>query len=133
MKAAYITKTGPPEVITYGDLPTPQPTPSQCLVKVSAADVNPIDIYIRAGLIPAQISFPYIIGRDLAGVVVKTGAQIKNYKDGDRVWVTGQGVGTRQGTSAEYAVVDEQWLHPTPGNVSDEHIAAISLVGITAH
>jgi NADPH2:quinone reductase len=133
MKAAYINQTGPPDVIVYGDLPTPEPGPSECLIKVAAVDVNPIDIYIRAGLIPAQIRFPYIIGRDLAGVVVKAGAAVKAFKAGDRVWVTGQGVGNRQGTFAEYAAVDEQWLHLTPGNVSDEDIAAISLVGITAH
>jgi len=133
VKATYIQRTGPPEVITYGDLPTPEPGPSQCLVKVSAVDVNPIDIYIRGGLIPTQLTFPYIIGRDLAGAVVKCGATVKNFKAGDRVWVTGQGVGNRQGTFAEYAAVDEQWLHPTPGNVTDEDIVAMSLVGITAH
>jgi len=133
VKAAYITKTGPPEVIQYGELPTPEPGASQCLVKVSAVDVNPIDTYIRSGLIPAQLNFPYIIGRDLAGVVVKTGKGVKKFKAGDRVWVTGQGVADRQGTFAEYAAVDEEWLHPTPGNVSDEDIVAISLVGITAH
>jgi NADPH2:quinone reductase len=133
MKAAYINQTGPPEVIVYGDLPAPEPGPSQCLIKVAAVDVNPIDIYIRAGLIPAQISFPYIVGRDLSGVVVKAGANVKSFKAGDRVWVTGQGVGSRQGTFAEYAAVDEQWLHPTPGNVPDEDIVAVSLVGITAH
>src|SRR4051812_15891688 len=133
MKAAYINQTGSPDVIIYGDLPTPEPSSSQCLIKVSAADVNPIDVYIRAGLIPAQISFPYIIGRDLGGVVVKVGPQVKGFKAGDRVWVTGQGVGDRQGTSAEYAVVDEQWIHHTPANVADEQMAAISLVGITAH
>src|SRR6476661_4569015 len=133
MKAAYINKTGPPEVIIYGDLPTPETGPAQCLVKVGAADVNPIDVYIRAGLVPAQLSFPYIIGRDLAGTVVKAGAQVKGFKEGDRVWVTGQGVGNRQGTSAEFVAVDEHWLHNTPGNVTDEDIAAISLVGITAH
>jgi NADPH2:quinone reductase len=133
MKAAYINQTGSPDVIIYGDLPTPEPEPSQCLIKVSAVDVNPIDIYIRAGLIPAQIRFPYVIGRDLSGVIVKTGNAVKSFKEGDRVWVTGQGVGSRQGTFAEYAAVDEQWLHPTPGNVSDEDIVAVSLVGITAH
>src|SRR5262249_57342754 len=119
MKAAYINQTGPPDVIIYGDLPTSEPGPSQCLIKVSAVDVTPIDISIRAGLIPAQITFPYIIGRDLSGLIVKTGNAVKAaFKQGDRVWVTGQGVGSRQGTFAEYAAVDEQWIHLTPGNVS---------------
>src|SRR5437868_3516700 len=51
MKAAYINQTGPPEVIQYGDLPTPKASPSQCLVRVAAADMNPIDTYVRSGLI----------------------------------------------------------------------------------
>jgi NADPH2:quinone reductase len=133
MKAAYINQTGPPEVIIYGDLPTPKAGASECLIKVSAVDVNPIDIYIRAGLVPAKLNFPYIIGRDLAGTVLEAGKDVKSFKPGDRVWVTGQGVGERQGTFAEFVAVEERWLRPTPPNVSDEDIVAVSLVGITAH
>src|SRR5438093_758592 len=133
MKTAYINQTGPPEVIIYGELPTPKPTGAQCLIKVAAVDVNPIDTYIRSGLIPAKLSFPYILGRDLAGTVVEVGAEVKRFKPGDRVWVTGQGVAERQGTFAEFVAVEEKWLHPTPAGVSDEEIVAISLVGITAH
>src|SRR6266436_2304843 len=118
MKAAYITQTGPPEVIIYGDLPTPKPSRAQCLIKIAAVDVNPIDTYIRSGLIPAKLSFPYILGRALAGTVVEAGPEVKRFKPGDRVWVTGQGVGDRQGTFAEFAVVEGRWLHPTPAGVS---------------
>jgi NADPH2:quinone reductase len=133
MKAAYINQTGPPENIIYGEMPKPDVGPTQCLIKVTAVDVNPIDIYIRSGAIPAGLTFPYIIGRDLAGVAEKAGNLVKTFKPGDRVWVTGQGVEQRQGTFAEFAAVDEKWIHPTPPNVSDEDIVAISLVGITAH
>src|ERR1044071_6020631 len=133
MKAAFINQTGPPEVIIYGDLPRPQPGASECLVRVAAVDVNPIDVYIRAGMVPARLNFPYVIGRDLAGTIVETGAKVKQFKAGDRVWVTGQGVGERQGTFSEFAAVDERWLHPTPSAVSDNEIVALSLVAITAH
>jgi len=133
MKAAYINQTGPPDVITYGDLPTPKPIRSQCLIKVAAVDVNPIDVYIRSGAIPANLSFPYIIGRDLAGTVIERGPKVTRFKVGDRVWATGQGAGDRSGTFSEMAVVDERWLHLTPANVSDEDVVAVSLVGITAH
>jgi NADPH2:quinone reductase len=133
MKAAYINQTGPPDVILYGEQPEPQPRPSECLVQVKAVDVNPIDVYIRAGLIPAKLNFPYIIGRDLAGTVVQTGREVKHFKTGDRVWVSGQGVAERQGTFSEFAAVDEAWLHPTPSGVADEDIVALSLVAITAH
>lgn len=133
MKAAFINQTGPPEVIRFGDLPAPQPTPAQCLVKVTAVDVNPIDVYVRGGLVPAPLQFPFILGRDLAGVVVETGADVKRFKVGDRVWGTNQGFAGRPGTFAELAAVDEDWLYPLPANVADSDAVAASLVGVTAH
>lgn len=133
MKAAFINQTGAPDVIQYADLPDPKPTRRQCLIKVGAVDVNPIDTYVRSGSIPQKLSFPFILGRDLAGTVVETGAGVKQFKPGDRVWATGQGVEGRQGTFAELAAVDERWLNPTPAGVSDEDVVALSLVGITAH
>jgi len=132
MKAAYITQTGTPDVITYGDLPTPKPTRRQCLIKVGAVDVNPIDIYIRTGAIPAKLTFPFILGRDLAGTVVEAGTSVKGIKVGDRVWASNQGTEGRSGTFAEFAAVDKRWLYPIPQGVSDEDIVALSLVGITA-
>jgi len=133
MKAAYITRTGPPDVINYGDLPTPRPGPTQCLVKIAAADMNPIDTYIRGGTVPAKLTFPYILGCSLAGTVVETGADVKRFKTGDRVWATNQGANGRQGTFAEFAPVDECWLYATPTNVRDEDAVAISLVAMTAY
>jgi NADPH2:quinone reductase len=133
MKAAYINQTGTPEVITYGDLPTPKPTSRQCLIKVGAVDVNPIDTYIRSGAIAAKLSFPFVLGRDVAGTVVEAGAGVKGFKVGDRVWATSQGTDGRHGTFAEFVAVDQRWLHPIPQGVSEENIVALSLVGITAH
>lgn len=133
MKAAYITQTGPPEAITYGDLPDPRPSRKQCLIKVSAVDVNPIDTYIRGGIVPAKLTFPFIVGCDLAGTVVEAGAGVTRFKTGDRVWATNQGLGGRQGTFSELAAVDEKWLNHTPERAQDEEIVALSLVGVTAH
>jgi NADPH:quinone reductase len=133
MKAAYISQTGSPDVIVYGELPAPKPARSQCLVKVAAVDVNPIDIYVRSGLIPAKLAFPAILGRDLAGTVVECGAGVKRFKVGDRVWASCQGTDGRAGTFAEFAAVDERWLNAIPAAVSEEHMVALSLVGITAY
>ncbi len=133
MKAAFITQTGPPEVIQYGDLPDPKPGPNQCLIKVAAVDVNPVDTYIRAGLVPAKLTFPFIVGCDLAGTVLEVGSAVKTFRPVQRVWATNQSFGGRQGTFSELAVVDEQWLYPTPDGVTDQAIAALSLVAVTAH
>lgn len=132
MKAAYITQTGPPENITYGDLPAPKPSPAQCLVKVEAVSVNPIDTYIRAGLVKVQLPTPFIVGCDLAGTVIAVGQEVSRFKVGDRVWGSNQGLMGRQGTFAEFAAVDEKWLYPTPAGVKSEAAAAVALVGITA-
>jgi NADPH2:quinone reductase len=133
MKAAYITQTGPPENITVGELPTPSPSGKQVLVRVHAAALNPVDTYIRAGSIPIPTPFPFVVGCDLAGVVEKVGPEARRFKVEQRVWGSNQGLLGRQGTFAEYAAVDEEFLYPTPDGVSDETAAARALVGITAH
>jgi NADPH2:quinone reductase len=133
MKAAYITQTGPPENIIIGERPTPVPSGNQLLVRVAAAALNPVDTYIRAGTVPMNIPLPFIVGCDLAGVVESAGPAVKRFKKGDRVWGSNQGLLGRQGTFAEYACVEEDWLYPTPEGVEDETAAACALVGITAH
>ena len=133
MKAAYIEKPGPPESIIYGTLPKPKPGDKQVLVKVKAVAVNPVDTYMRGGLYPVDLPNPYILGCDLAGEVEAIGSAVKKFQPGDRVWGSNQGVLGRQGTFAEYAVVDECWLYPTPEDVPDEDAAGIAMAGITAH
>jgi NADPH:quinone reductase len=113
-------------------LPKPQPSPTQVLVKVSAVAVNPIDTYVRGGASPAPQEFPFIVGCDLAGVVESVGTEVKQFKPGDRVFGSNQGVLGRQGTFAEYAGVDECWLYRIPDGVADEQAAAVALVSITA-
>jgi len=133
MKAAYITQPGPPESIIYGDLPTPRPGPKQCLVRIGAVSVNPVDTYIRSGAVPMPLPSPFVVGCDLAGTVVQIGEEVTDFRPGDRVWGSNQGLLGRQGTFSEFVVVDECWLYATPKNVSDEAAAAAALVGITAH
>ncbi len=133
MKAAFIRETGPPENITYGDLPTPEPTGARVLVRVKAVAVNPIDTYLRAGAVKMDLPMPFVVGCDLAGVVERCGPEAKRLKPGMRVWGSNQGLLGRQGTFAEYAAVDEGWLYPTPDGVDDQQAAAAALVGITAH
>src|SRR5215471_2073061 len=131
MRAAYIETTGGPEVIRIGELPTPKPGPGEALVRVGASALNPIDLYIRAGTVAMPLPKPFIIGCDLAGTVEQPGPGASRFKAGNRVWGSNQGLLGRQGTFAEYACVQEDWLYPTPDGVDDKTAAAAALVGIT--
>jgi NADPH2:quinone reductase len=133
MKAAYIETAGDPNVIRCGELPQPEPHSGEVLVRIGAAAVNPIDLYIRAGTVAMPLPKPFIVGCDLAGVVERLGPAAGRFKVGDRVWGSNQGLLGRQGTFAEYAAVAEDWLYPTPDGVDDKSAAAVALTGITAH
>ncbi len=133
MKTAFIRQTGTPDVIEYGDLPLPELGPTEVLVRVGAVAVNPIDTYIRSGMIKMATTFPYVIGCDLAGTVERCGGNVTHLKVGDRVWGSNQSLFGRQGTFAEFAAVDEKWLYRTPSSMTDPQAAAGALTGITAH
>ena len=100
---------------------------------LGATALNPIDLYVRSGFIPMPLSFPYIIACDLGGTVEEVGPGASRFKPGDRVWGSNQGLLGRQGVTAQFAAVDEDWLYPTPAPLSDSDAAATALVGITAH
>ncbi|MGL6094985.1 MAG: NADPH:quinone reductase [Fimbriiglobus sp.] len=133
MKAAYFDRTGGPEVIQIGDLPTPEPGPGQVRVKVVATSVNPIDTYVRAGATNPTVPAATIPGRDFAGVVDAVGPGVTGVAVGDRVWGTNQGSGGRPGTFAEFTTCGEEWVYPLPAGVGFQDAAAVALVGVTAH
>lgn len=133
MKAAFYDATGGPEVIQFGDLPTPDPAAGEVRVKVTAAALNPVDTYIRAGKVAMPLPRPFIPGCDLSGLVEAVGVGVKRFKPGDRVWGSNQGLLGRQGTFAEYCCAHEDFLYPLPVGVSESDAAALALVGITAH
>jgi NADPH2:quinone reductase len=133
MQAAFIERTGPPEVIQVGPLPDPEPAANEVVVRVRACAVNPIDTYVRSGAVAMPLPMPFVVGCDLAGEVLAVGSDVERLLPGDRVWGSNQGLLGRQGTFAELASVDQRWLFPTPDGVSDRDAAAAALVGITAH
>lgn len=133
MRGAFITRTGPTDVIEVGSLPDPTVGPREALVRVRACAVNPIDTYVRGGAVAFPLPFPFVVGCDLAGEVIAVGEDVRSLRPGMRVWGSNQGLLGRQGTFAELAAVDERWLYPTPDGVSDRDAAAAALVSITAH
>ena len=133
MKAACVETQGPPENLHIADFPQPVPGPGQVLVRVSCSALNPIDIYLRAGSIPMPVPKPFIPGCDFAGVVESLGEGVDQFRLGERVWGSNQGLLGRQGTLAEFVCSDECWVYPSPAEVPDETLAAAALTGITAH
>ena len=133
MLAAFLEAAGAPDVIRYGEIPTPDPQPNEVRVRVAAASVNPIDTYIRGGLIPLPRAVPYVPGCDFAGTVDAVGDGVTRYKPGDRVWGSNQGLLGRQGTFAEFCCPHQEYVYPLPDDVEEQTAAALALVGITAH
>ena len=133
MKAAIITTTGAPEIIQWAEMSVPVINKSQVLIRTEAVAVNPIDTYIRSGIVKAALPNPYIIGCDIAGVIEAVGPGVERFNVGDRVWGSNQGLAGRQGSFAELCAIDEQWLYLIPEGVRSDFAAAGALVGITAH
>ncbi len=133
MKAAFIRTIGAPDTIIFGELPKPAPTEHQVLVRVKAVSVNPIDTYVRSGMVAMPLPNPFVIGCDMAGVIEGLGEGVTDLSIGTRVWASNQGLLGRQGTFAEYIAVDREWLHVLPENVDFKDAAACALVSITAH
>ena len=133
MRAAYIEGTGGIELIKVGDLPKPTAGPGQVLVRVRSVALNPIDLYLRSGLVAMPMTFPYVLGCDFAGVIEQVGPGVTRFKVADRVWGSNQGLLGRQGVAAEYAAIDESWVYPTPTLLGDNEASAMALAGLTAH
>jgi NADPH:quinone reductase len=80
MQAAFLEATGGPDVLHYGELPTPAPQAGEVLVRVGAAALNPIDVYIRAGTVKMPLPIPFITGTDVAGTVAAVGSGVRDFK-----------------------------------------------------
>jgi len=126
MNAIQIQKSGGPEVLTLVDIPVPKPKPHEAVVRVSAAGVNFIDVYLREGRYPSPL--PFISGQEGSGIVSEIGADVKSFKPGDRVAYTGI-----PGSYAEYAAVPADRLVLLPPGITEHQAAAAMLQGMTAH
>jgi NADPH:quinone reductase-like Zn-dependent oxidoreductase len=122
---------GGPDVLRIEEVEPSMPDALQVLVSVKAASVNPVDFKIRNGQYPAvkEDRLPYTLGRDVAGVVEKCGAQATQFKIGDEV--VGM-VGIAGGGYAEKVVLDEKAITRKPQEIDYVHAAAIPLAGQTA-
>ena len=131
VRAAFIARNGPPEVLEIGDLPAPSIESSQVLVRVHATSVNPIDCYVRRGGLQrfAEVPFPIVPGVDISGVVEKCGDKVRRFSRGDEVFAF---VPRGRDASAEFAACEESWLARKPSFLSHTEAAVLPCVGLTA-
>ena len=127
MKAVVLHEYGPPSKLKYEDFPNPRPGPGEVLVAVRAASINPIDWKMRSGVAKAHfpVTFPAILGRDVAGIVRELGEGVKDFAVGDRVFALAWG------TYAELCVVKADILAKIPEGLDLTVAAAVPLVSVT--
>jgi NADPH2:quinone reductase len=124
-----VTAFGGPEVLRLEEVPTPKPGPGEVLVRIHAVGVNPVETYVRAGTYARLPELPYTPGNDGAGVMEQVGADVSEFKAGDRVYTAG----SLTGTYAEFALCRKEQVHPLPANVSFAQGAAIGTPYATAY
>jgi len=107
----------------------PEVSGRDILVNIKAISVNPVDTKVRKGTNPPNGEYK-ILGWDAAGVVASVGEQVTLFESGDNVWYAG--AINRQGTNAEYHLVDERIAAKMPQSLSYDEAAALPLTGITA-
>jgi len=130
MKAIVIKDYG--EKVEILEVPKPKLIEDSVMIEVHAASINPIDNIVRAGYMKDMmpISFPYIMGYDVSGVVTAVGGKVTKFKKGDQVYSRPNQEDA--GSLAEYNVVKEDELALKPKKLSYEEAASIPLTGLTA-
>lgn len=134
MKAITLVGFGGPENLVKSELPVPDISDNEVLVKIKAFSINPVDIKTRIGKGVApklKETTPMILGWDFSGKVEKTGKSVTAYKKGDEVFglINFPGPGK---TYAEYISADASQLAIKPCNISYEEAAAVPLAALTA-
>ncbi|HME37306.1 MAG TPA: zinc-binding dehydrogenase [Candidatus Sulfotelmatobacter sp.] len=152
MKAVRIHQFGGPEVLTYEDVPDPQPRKDQVLVRVKACSLNHLDVWVRKGL--PGVKLPHILGSDIAGEIAEIGEYVSGFTLGQRVLVApmhfcghcakclaglqnqcreftvlGNGV---DGGNCELIAVPAASIIPIPDTLDLNQAASVPLVFVTA-
>jgi len=132
MKAVGYIKSLPIEdhqSLTDIELTLPVATGRDLLVKINAIAVNPVDYKIRQRISPNGGDYK-VLGWDAVGEVIATGEEAAQFQPGDLVFYAGDL--NRQGSNAEYQLVDERLVGSKPKSLSDAEAAALPLTAITA-
>ncbi|RSM82472.1 NADP-dependent oxidoreductase [Kibdelosporangium aridum] len=133
MRAISQNEFGGPEVLHEVDIPRPAPAPTEVLVRVVSAGINPVDAKTRAGGGMAGVLGrpPFVLGWDVSGVVAEVGFGVHTVKPGDEVY--GMPWFPRQaGGFSEYVTAPSRHFALKPSTVDFDAAAAVPLAGLTA-
>ena len=153
MKAAAMTRFGPPSVLQVIEMPRPVPKPNELLIRIEAAGLNRLDHYIREGGVNPDLAFPHILGSDAVGIVEDAGDDVTGFKQGDRV-IPMPGYPTdpsdagadvlassktyairgliENGAYAEYMTIPAAWTLQAPEGLSSVDLATLPMPLVTA-
>lgn len=154
MKAVLFYQHGGPEVLHYTDFPTPEPKPGEALIRIRAAALNRMDVFVRNGWAGLKLEMPHINGADGAGEIEALGENVTDFEIGDRVAINANlGCGecefcksgkdnlckrwhllgeTVRGTYCEYICLPTRQLYKLPKDFDFHQSAAAALVYQTA-
>lgn len=132
MKAFILNSYKPKNGLKLTDVPVPELKENEILIKVAAAGVNLLDSKIISGEFKTILHYklPLILGHDLAGVVIKVGALVKNFRIGDEIYSRPRDY--KIGTFAEFIAIHENDAALKPKELTMVEAASIPLVGLTA-
>jgi NADPH:quinone reductase-like Zn-dependent oxidoreductase len=132
MKAFIVKSYGKKEKLHLTDGTEPVVKDNEVLIQIHSAGVNVIDLLIRNGEFKLFLPMkpPFLLGRDAAGIVIKTGSKVSRFKVGDEVYASSGD--HKLGTFAQYISIAENEVALKPKNISMEEAASIPLVGLTS-
>ncbi len=133
MQVVEVTAYGGPEVLEPATRPTPTLEPGQVLVRVRAAEVNPVDWFTRSGALLAMtpdLAPPLVLGWSLAGVVEES--RHPAWSPGQRVLAMVPWFDVGTGAYAELVAADPEWLAEVPDEIDDSTAATLALNALTA-
>ncbi|KAG9289518.1 hypothetical protein G9A89_002291 [Geosiphon pyriformis] len=137
MRALQATEYGPPSVFQYAETISPTITsPTQMIVRVFAAGINPIDWKIRRGIFSAVkgLKFPAILGTDFSGTIVAIGSKVTKYNIGDDIFGLAGNSFSGTGSYAEYILVDalKGTIAKKPSTMTHIEASGVGLCSLTA-
>ena len=138
MRAMVFDHYGEPNVMSLRDVPVPEPQDGEVLIRVGYAGVNPSDSKARSGQIARagyryrETHFPFVTGMDAAGVVERTGVNVNEFKQGDRVITWSAADGKTWGSYAEFIRVPARSVFPMPKSLNFAQAAAVPIASLTA-